>query len=124
MMKRAFRHIAISLGALLLLPSCGNRMDDDQQIDHIYEVTRGNFNIVISATGTLDAIKRYDIKAPRISKKGLKIIEAIEDQTPLKKGDLIIACSDEDYLDVGMLVPGWKFSFIYFHDMLCIELLF
>ena len=74
-------------------------MDEDQQIDHIYEVTRGNFNIVISATGTLDAIKRYDIKAPRISKKGLKIIEAIEDQTPLKKGDLIIACSDEDYLD-------------------------
>lgn len=98
-MKTGLRHTAICLSALLLLPACGKRGGDDKQLDEIYEVTRGNFNIVISATGTLDAIKRYNIEAPRISKRGLTIIEAVKDQTPLKKGDLIVACSDEDYLE-------------------------
>jgi multidrug efflux pump subunit AcrA (membrane-fusion protein) len=98
-MMKTKRQPAIWLCALLLLSACGKRGGGDQQIDEIYEVTRGNFNIVISATGTLDAIKRYDIKAPRVSKRGLTIIEAVDDQTPLKKGDLIVACSDEDYLD-------------------------
>ena len=98
-MKTGFRYTAICLSALLLLPACGKRGEGDKQLDAIHEVIRGNFNIVISATGTLDAIKRYNIEAPRISKRGLTIIEAVPDQTPLKKGDLIVACSDEDYLE-------------------------
>ena len=85
--------------ALTLLSGCGKKEDRDKQLDQVYEVTRGNFNIVISANGTLDAIKRYNIEAPPVSKKGLDIIEAVEDQTPLKKGDLIVAFSDENYLD-------------------------
>jgi multidrug efflux pump subunit AcrA (membrane-fusion protein) len=98
-MKSGLRHTAVCLSALLLLSACGKRGKDDKQIDQIHEVTRGNFNIVISVTGTLDAIKRYNIEAPRVSKKGLTIIEAVNDQTPLKKGDLIVACSTEDYLE-------------------------
>lgn len=93
------RQYVFCLLALTLLSGCGKKKDSDKQLDQVYEVTRGNFNIVISANGTLDAIKRYNIEAPPVSKKGLDIIEAVEDQTPLKKGDLIVAFSDENYLD-------------------------
>lgn len=99
MMRTISRQFVSGLLAALLLAGCGERGQDDRQIDQVYDVTRGNFTIVISASGTLDAIKRYKIKAPRLAKKGLDIIEAVEDQTPLKKGDLIVAFSDENYLD-------------------------
>ncbi|QHI69609.1 efflux RND transporter periplasmic adaptor subunit [Tichowtungia aerotolerans] len=99
MMRGSVRPYMCCLFALSLLCGCGKKKDSDKQLDQVYEVTRGSFNIVISANGTLDAIKRYNIEAPPVSKKGLDIIEAVEDQTPLKKGDLIVAFSDENYLD-------------------------
>lgn len=89
---------AVLPGLMLALAGCGGGKEGDQP-DEVYEVERGSFNIVISANGTLDAIKRYRIKAPPISKQGLDIIEAVEDQTVLKKGDLIVAFSDEKYSD-------------------------
>lgn len=98
-MQTFFRQSVFGLLAALLFAGCGERGQRDRQIDQVYEVTRGNFSIVISANGTLDAIKRYNIESPRLSKKGLDIIEAVEDQTPLKKGDLIVAFSEENYLD-------------------------
>lgn len=82
----------------VLLAGCGKDGKDDQP-DQVYEVVRGDFNIVITANGVLDAVKRYIIEAPSISKQGLDIIEAVEDQTVLNKGDLIVAFSDESYLD-------------------------
>lgn len=98
-MRKFSRQFVCALFAVLLFAGCGDRGSSNRQIDQVYEVTRGNFTIVISANGTLDAIKRYNITAPRLSKKGLDIIEAVDDQTPLKKGDLIVAFSDENYLD-------------------------
>jgi len=88
----------VALVASALLAGCGKGGEDDQP-DQVYEVVRGDFNIVITANGVLDAVKRYIIEAPSISKQGLDIIEAVEDQTVLKKGDLIVAFSDESYLD-------------------------
>lgn len=98
-MQRFFHHTVVCLTALALLCGCGGERNKDKQLDQVYPVTRGSFNIVISVNGTLDAIKRYNIKAPPVSKKGLDIIDAVEDQTPLEKGDLIVAFSDENYLD-------------------------
>jgi len=86
------------LSLLLAAAGCGGDKEGDQP-DEIYEVERGSFNIVISANGTLDAIKRYVVKAPPVSKQGLDIIEAVDDQTVLEKGALIVAFSDEKYLD-------------------------
>jgi multidrug efflux pump subunit AcrA (membrane-fusion protein) len=89
---------AVLLGLFLAAAGCGGDKQGDQP-DQVYEVEQGSFNIVISANGTLDAIKRYRIDSPPVAKEGLDIIEAVDDQTPLKKGDLILAFSDEKYLD-------------------------
>lgn len=98
MKKQVIQFVA---GVLLLggLFGCGGGNGDGDQPDEIYEVVRGNFNIVISATGALDAIKRYQVKAPPVGKKGLDIVEAVDDQSVLEKGDLVVAFSDEAYLD-------------------------
>jgi len=92
-------HRLIVLCALLASLGCGKKDREGEQVDQIYEVTRGDFNIVISANGTLDAINRYRVEAPPVAKKGLDIIEAVEDQTLLEKEDVIVAFSDENYLD-------------------------
>ena len=92
------RRLLVVLAVSALLAGCGKDGDEDQP-DQVYEVIRGDFNIVISANGVLDAVKRYEIKAPSASKQGLDIIEAVKDQAVLKKGDLIVAFSDENYLD-------------------------
>jgi multidrug resistance efflux pump len=79
---------------------CGRDQDKKKpQPDRIYTVVRGGFNIVISANGALDAIKRYQIESPPVGKQGLDIIEAVRDQTVLGKGDLIVAFSDTSYQD-------------------------
>lgn len=96
--KQIVRTVGLGLALSLFSAGCGGEKDDEQ-IDQIYGVARGDFSITISANGTLDAIKRYKIEAPPVSKQGLDIIEAVKDQTPLKKGDLIVAFSDENYLD-------------------------
>ncbi len=98
-MRKCIHHSVICLAALLLFSGCGKNNGGGDQPDQIYEVVRGNFNIIISANGTLDAIKRYRIESPPAAKFGLDIIEAVPDQTPLKKGDLIVAFSDEKYQD-------------------------
>jgi len=98
-MQKIIHYSAVCLAALLVLSGCGKKDHGGDQPDQTYEVIRGSFNITISANGTLDAIKRYNIEAPPISKQGLDIIEAVDDQTPLKKGDLIVAFSDEKYVD-------------------------
>ncbi len=93
------RSAVVALAALLLVAGCGKKSDSGDQPDQIYEVVQGSFNIVVSANGALDAIKRYEVKAPRVSKQGLDIIEAVEDQAVLRKGDLIVEFSDESYFD-------------------------
>lgn len=98
-MQKLIHHSVLCLTALLVLNGCGKKDHGDDQPDQIYEVTQGNFNIVISANGTLDAIKRYNIEAPPIAKRGLDIIEAVDNQTPLKKGDQIVLFSDEKYIE-------------------------
>jgi HlyD family secretion protein len=84
---------------LLAITGCGEKGKNKKQPDRIYEVVRGDFNVVVSIQGVLDAVKRYPIEAPSISRQGLDIVEAVPDQTVLKKGDLIVAFSDEVYLE-------------------------
>ena len=111
-MKTAFSHVNLRFSlrrvavqglcfALLAAGAgCGNDQEKKkQQPDRIYTVTRGGFNIVISASGALDAIKRYQIESPPVAKQGLDIIEAARDQAVLRKGDLIVAFSEDKYLD-------------------------
>ncbi|MBI9019711.1 MAG: efflux RND transporter periplasmic adaptor subunit [Verrucomicrobia bacterium] len=93
------RGVVSALAALVLVTGCGKSGDDDKQPDQIYEVTRGDFNVVITANGVLDAVKRYAVEAPSVSKQGLDIVFAVADQAVLKKGDLIVEFSDESYLD-------------------------
>lgn len=93
-------YLPFVLVACFLFAGCSKSTKTEQeQPDQIYEVTRGDFNIVITANGVLDAVKRYIVEAPSIAWQGLDIIEAVPDQTVLKKGDLIVAFSDESYLD-------------------------
>ncbi|MBN2703673.1 MAG: efflux RND transporter periplasmic adaptor subunit [Pontiellaceae bacterium] len=84
--------------SLLAVTGCGEKKSDKKQPDQVYEVVRGDFNVVVSIQGSLDAVKRYLIEAPSIARQGLDIIEAVPDQTVLKKGDQIVAFSDEVYL--------------------------
>lgn len=99
-LKNPIRWIAqtVLLSLILAAAGCGGSKEADQK-DKVYEVQRGSFNIVVSASGTIDAIKRYRIDAPPVSKQGLDIIEAVEDQAVLKKGDQIVAFSESKYLD-------------------------
>ncbi len=91
--------VASALAMFLLFTGCGKDENSSNQPDQIYEVVRGGFNVVVTANGVLDAVKRYVIEAPPVSKNGLDIVEAVEDQTELEKGDLVVAFSDENYLD-------------------------
>lgn len=95
-----FKHrLLIALVPCLFIAGCSKSKKVSDQPDQVYEVVRGEFNIVITANGVLDAVKRYIVSAPSISKQGLDIIEAVPDQTVLKKGDVIVEFSDESYLD-------------------------
>jgi multidrug resistance efflux pump len=95
--KIHYRLLTVLVGVLLF--GCGEENREKDQPDQVYEVVRGDFNIVINGSGVLDAVKRYNIESPSIAKQGLVIVEAVEDQTVLEKGDLIVAFSDESYLD-------------------------
>ncbi len=91
--------IASALAILLLFTGCGKNENSSHQPDQIYKVVRGDFTVVITLNGVLDAVKRYVIKAPSVSSQGLDVIEVVENQTELQKGDLIVAFSDEIYFD-------------------------
>lgn len=100
--RRFFRRVVLSAAVCAVLCSvsgCGDKTEKEKQPDRIYTMVRGNFNVVVSANGALDAIKRYQIEAPPMAKLGLDIIEAVPDQTVLTKGSLIVAFSNEKYLD-------------------------
>ncbi|MBN2686420.1 MAG: hypothetical protein JXR40_14155, partial [Pontiellaceae bacterium] len=84
---------------LLCMTGCGDKGDDKKQPDQVFEVARGDFSIVVSVQGVLDAVKRYVVEAPSISRQGLDIIEAVDDQTVLEEGDVIVKFSDESYLE-------------------------
>lgn len=92
-------HLIVIAACLLVISGCGEKGKNKKQPDQIYEVVRGDFNVVVSIQGVLDAVKRYVIESPSISRQGLDIVEAVPDQTVLKKGDLIVAFSDESYLE-------------------------
>jgi HlyD family secretion protein len=95
-----FKHrLFVILLSGLFFSGCSKEKKESIQPDQVYEVVRGDFNVVITANGVLDAVKRYIISAPSISKQGLDIVEAVPDQTVLEKGDLIVEFSDESYLD-------------------------
>ncbi len=102
-MKPVYTHLmpglSITLAAGLLVAGCGKNEKEKDQPDQVYKVVRGDFNIVVSLNGVLDAVKRYNIEAPSISRQGLDIIKAVPDQSVLKKGDMIVEFSDESYLD-------------------------
>lgn len=96
--NRMLRGLALAL-VIALFSGCGNSEDPLNEPDQVHEVSRGDFNIVITVNGVLDAVKRYLIESPSISKQGLEIIYVVPDQTVLEKGDLVVEFSNENYLE-------------------------
>ncbi|MDD3275850.1 MAG: hypothetical protein PHP93_02240, partial [Kiritimatiellales bacterium] len=69
--KRRVFQAGVCLILLSIAAGCGNDPEKKKaQPDRIYTVTRGSFNVVISANGALDAIKRYRIEAPPAGRQG------------------------------------------------------
>jgi len=72
--------------------------DHSAPMDKYFAVKRGEFNITVLVDGTLNAIKRHDL---RCEAKGgmfqLSITEVVEDRKEVKTGDLIVRFSDEEY---------------------------
>ena len=51
--------VASAWAMLLLFAGCGKNSDSEDKPDQVYTVSRGDFNVLISANGTLYAVKRY-----------------------------------------------------------------
>ena len=69
--------------------------EDTDKKDRFYSVTRGDFHIKVLCQGTLEAIKKYDIPFNGKHIGSVEIQSIVENQTPVKKGD-IIAQLDND----------------------------
>lgn len=67
--------------------------------DRYFTVKRGDFNITIILEGRLDAIKRHIITAPSHARRGLEVVEIVKDRTRVKKGQVILRFSDENYVE-------------------------
>ncbi|MDT8390254.1 MAG: HlyD family efflux transporter periplasmic adaptor subunit [Lentisphaeria bacterium] len=66
--------------------------------DRYAVVRRGDFTIAVEMDGNLDAIERHLIKPePRSGRHGLEIIEVVDDNTAVKKGDVVFRFSDEKH---------------------------
>lgn len=66
--------------------------------DRYSVVRKGDFVIAVEVDGNLDAIERHLIKPePRSGRQGLEIVEMVEDNTAVKKGDVLFRFSDEKH---------------------------
>ncbi|MBN2712189.1 MAG: HlyD family efflux transporter periplasmic adaptor subunit [Planctomycetes bacterium] len=97
LVKRAFILGLVALVCIVFSafsgPGNGDELSGDT-VDKIYTVTRGEFNITVLMDGTLDAIKRHDLRCD--VRWNDKIISQIaKDGTYVKKGDVIIEIDPE-----------------------------
>lgn len=67
--------------------------------DRYFKVEQGDFAISILAQGELNAIHNHKLRFEGKGKKGLTIIQIVEDNTFVKKGDPIISFDNEAYLE-------------------------
>lgn len=65
------------------------------QYDKIYKVKRGDFLITLNLDGSLKPIKEYKVKPLVNSRWAFEITHIIENNTNVKKGDVICRFSDE-----------------------------
>ncbi|MCM8531947.1 MAG: efflux RND transporter periplasmic adaptor subunit [Lentisphaeraceae bacterium] len=63
--------------------------------DRFHTVSRGNFKIKVLCQGTLEAIKKYDIPFNGKNIGSVEIQSIVENQTPVKKGDIIATLNNE-----------------------------
>lgn len=68
-----------------------------QTLDRYYTVRRGSFAITITQTGTLEAIKRHDLRCETSGREQLKIAFVIEDRTAVEKGDVILRADPQPF---------------------------
>ncbi|MCM8535759.1 MAG: efflux RND transporter periplasmic adaptor subunit [Lentisphaeraceae bacterium] len=64
--------------------------------DRFHTVTRGDFKIKVLCQGTLEAIKKYDIPFNGKNISSVEIQSIVENQTPVKKGDIIATLNNEN----------------------------
>ncbi|MHC4872118.1 MAG: efflux RND transporter periplasmic adaptor subunit [Planctomycetota bacterium] len=101
-MKKRFFYIAAAvLFAViiysLLRGSSPGLSEIAEGIDKYYTVKRGNFDITVTQTGRLEAIKRHDLKVGTSGRNKLDISWAIEDKSKVKKGDIIVKIDSDPF---------------------------
>jgi HlyD family secretion protein len=70
----------------------------DPASDKTWTVERGEFRITILLDGTLDAIKRHDLRC-EVRRGDKRIIYAVEDRSEVEKGEVIIRLDPQKLLD-------------------------
>ncbi len=82
------------LAALWSAPADEKAASSDS-MDKYHKVERGDFHITVLADGTLNPIKRHDLRCEAKGNFELRIVEVVEDKTEVKKDDLVIKFSSE-----------------------------
>ena len=89
--------------SVLLLKGCSDEPSAEanqaEQVDRVYEVERGDFNITVLSRGELAAIENHELRFEGKGKQGLSIIQIIENQSEVKVGDPVVSFSDEVYVE-------------------------
>ena len=93
--------IVVAFWVLWGLSRCGGSVesDDKAQLDRYYTVERGDFNITVLSRGELDAIENYELRFEGAGKKGLRIVQIVEDKSKVEEGDIVVSFADEEYLE-------------------------
>lgn len=94
--------VALVLGVLFFKGcSDGSTVETNQaeQMDRVYEVERGDFNITVLSRGELAAIENHKLRFEGKGKQGLTIIQIVENQSVVQVGDPVVSFADEDYLE-------------------------
>ncbi len=64
--------------------------------DRFHVVKRGDFSVSVHVEGSLDAIKRHEIKCPHVRRK-VTVAEVVENNTRVDKGDVIMRFSADEF---------------------------
>ena len=82
------------------LPRRGGENAGVQTKDRFFTAAKGNFTITLSLDGTLDAIKRHDLKCDAKSRWRFELVEVVADRAEVKAGDVVARFSSSEAKEV------------------------